>query len=158
MPHSVIDGILIFVGLIGIFQTALWDLTLCVVRCVKSPSCPNVSASKLRAFVGLQLSGVVLCWILLGSAMANKDAAVLGLCVPIVIALLIPFRSHLMTRWFTPEELAELDPTHTESMTTSPSSEEPVSTEPCKESIGVAKHESSGESNMLQVVTNEVRE
>eukprot|EP00854_Cymbomonas_tetramitiformis_P002748 gene2748-3527_t len=113
IPEAVVDGILIFVGVAGIFDTQLWERVQLMFmefdNFPKESKYTQVAPKRMHMFTVIQVTSLAVAWSLNGLAMVVPSLAPLGLCFPIVIVLLVPLRETLIPRIFTPEELAYLD-------------------------------------------------
>ena len=113
IPDAAVDGILIFVGIAGLFECQLWDRIW--LFCTQERFYPRASftrvepRSKMHAFTMVQLASLGFAWLLNGLAMGNPSLAPLGLCFPLVIMLLVPFRLYVLPIYFSDDELEQLD-------------------------------------------------
>lgn len=123
IPEAAVDGILIFVGVSGLFDCHLWArLKLLPVLAPPSgqaaakpemaPSSPapqTIPLRRMHLFTCIQVLSLAFAWLLNGLAMGYTSLSFLGLLFPIIILLLVPFRIYVMPRIFTVEELHVLD-------------------------------------------------
>jgi len=101
IPVSAADGVLIVVGLEGIFATRLWR-RLPVLVTPDSECSPEFGDPwAARKFTLLQLSVLAAGWIL--------NFTPLALAFPLVIACLVPIHAYVLPAVFTDEQFATLD-------------------------------------------------
>jgi hypothetical protein len=112
IPDAAVDGILIFVGIAGLFETQLWARIW--LLCTQQRFFPKAlfargDKSKMHRFTFIQIAALGFAWLLNGLAMGNPNLSPLGLCFPLIIMLLVPFRIAVLPRYFSQEELSLLD-------------------------------------------------
>jgi sodium borate transporter 11 len=103
IPRAAINGVLAYVGVEGILGTTLWQRALLLVSPPSSfpPRLLSLGLSRVHLFTLLQLSLLLLCWLV--------NLSPLGLCVAFIIVSLVPLRMKVLPRLFSQGELAELD-------------------------------------------------
>ena len=69
----------------------------------------GVAPARMHAFTAVQCAALGFAWVLNGLSMADPGLSPLGLCFPVVIMALVPFRRFLMPRFFEAEDLERLD-------------------------------------------------
>ena len=63
----------------------------------------------MHLFTLVQVGFFALAWVLNGLAMSDPTLSPLGLCFPVVIMLIVPFRIYVMPRFFDAKDLELLD-------------------------------------------------
>ena len=126
IPEAAVDGILVVVGVVGLFECQLWSrLFLLITPSADFPSVTTTSIdlknlmllrhveplpeqpytvlkpSQIHLFTGLQVLALIVAWAV--------NLSPIGLAFPFVICALIPFRLKLMPKWFDEHELSLLD-------------------------------------------------
>ena len=120
IPDAAVDGILIVIGVTGVFDTQLYKRVLYLVTCTSSKrqikkSFTRITQSAMHLFTVIQLLFLGAAWTLSGLAVVHPFLSPLGLCFPVVMVLIVPFRLCCMQGLFTREELEALDDKNEES-------------------------------------------
>jgi len=108
LPLAAVDGVLIFVGLDGIFDTLLWRrvrrLFVCPCYCGldATPAKPAFAPHQERLFAAIQLLVLAAAW--------GLNVSPAGLLFPLVIVALVPIRDHLLPRLIDRAALDAIDP------------------------------------------------
>ena len=113
IPNAAVDGILIFVGVAGLFECQLWVRAGLLLTDSRSYPAGMMYTkplpAKIHLFTFIQFICLGFAWLLNGLAMSNPRLSPLGLCFPIIIMLLVPFRIYVMPQIFNVDELHQLD-------------------------------------------------
>ena len=112
IPDAAVDGILVFVGVAGLFETQLWARIwlLCTQqRFFPAAMFAQADKSTIIRFTIIQIAALGFAWLLNGLAMGNAKLSPLGLCFPLVIMFLVPFRLVVLPKYFSEHDLSLLD-------------------------------------------------
>jgi len=107
IPAAAVEGVLIYIGLTGIFNTQLWQRIILLLSdwSLYSPKMPfaSVKPTRMHLYTLLQLSAIIISWII------QSLPPTVGLVFPLWIMSLVPARILLLPRIFSLEELHVLD-------------------------------------------------
>lgn len=105
LPIACVHSILIFVGVVGLFDCELWERLLLLFR---EPSAfptnkiyTKASYKKMHFYTFVQILCLGVCWAV------NLSPA--GLLFSLVVVCLVPFRVYVVPYFFTKQELEFLD-------------------------------------------------
>ena len=107
IPVGCLFGLLLYLGMSALHGNEIWErLLLCGVYEHKRPQIPIVRYVKWRtvqAWTLVQFACAVAIW-------AVGQYAVVGYIYPLLLTLLVPFRSYVLEYLFKPEDTKHLDP------------------------------------------------
>jgi len=103
IPQAAISGILIFVGVAGLFDCELWTRIICLLRTTENfpKKFAGLELSRIHLFTAIQLGLLAICWAV------NLSPA--GLLFSLCVVSIVPFRVYVMPKIFSDEELLVLD-------------------------------------------------
>eukprot|EP00935_MAST-01C_sp_MAST-1C-sp1_P000089 g89.t1 len=113
IPNAAVDGILIFVGVAGLPDTQMFQRVMLLFTAPENYPATVLYAraepNKMHLFTGIQFTAFGLAWLVQGLAMNYKSLSPLGLCFPVIISILVPFRMFAMPMMFSAIDLELLD-------------------------------------------------
>uniref|UniRef100_A0A7R9VY74 Bicarbonate transporter-like transmembrane domain-containing protein n=1 Tax=Pseudictyota dubia TaxID=2749911 RepID=A0A7R9VY74_9STRA len=108
IPRGCLFGLLLYLGMGALHGNEIWErITFCFILPKKRPAVPVVRKVKWRT-VQLFTFVQVVC---AGTIFAIAQFASFGYIYPALLAILVPLRSFVLTRFFNAEDLKHLDPT-----------------------------------------------
>eukprot|EP00566_Odontella_aurita_P008076 CAMPEP_0113546980 /NCGR_PEP_ID=MMETSP0015_2-20120614/12103_1 /TAXON_ID=2838 /ORGANISM="Odontella" /LENGTH=659 /DNA_ID=CAMNT_0000447487 /DNA_START=176 /DNA_END=2155 /DNA_ORIENTATION=+ /assembly_acc=CAM_ASM_000160 len=107
IPRGCLFGLLLYLGMGALHGNEIWErITFCFILPKKRPAVAVVRNVKWRT-VQLFTFVQVLC---AGTIFAIAQFASFGYIYPALLAVLVPLRSYVLTRFFSKEDLKHLDP------------------------------------------------
>lgn len=107
IPRGCLFGLLLYLGFGAMHGNEIWErLTLCFIVTKKRPQIPVVREVNWRTVKGYTFIQAVFALAIFGIA----QFASVGYIYPLLLAILVPFRSFLVSRWFDEKDLKFLDP------------------------------------------------
>lgn len=107
IPTGCLFGLLLYLGMSALHGNEIWErLLLCGVYAHKRPKIPVVRCvawKTVQAWTLIQLACAVAIW-------AVGQYAPIGYIYPLLLTLLVPFRSYVLELFFDPDDTKHLDP------------------------------------------------
>ena len=109
IPNAAIYGVLAFVGLEGIVQTALWKRLWLMITPPSEfpPQLRSLRPARVHLYTLIQLLAFAGCWVM--NLFPNVLGGAIGLFVSLLIVSLVPLRELVIPRVFSEAELDALD-------------------------------------------------
>jgi len=103
IPEAAIAGILVFVGVAGLYECELWTRLICLLRIQAQfpEKFRSIDAGRMHFFTGIQILLLAICWAV--------NLSPVGLLFSLCVVSIIPFRNFVMPRLFDKAELEALD-------------------------------------------------